>query len=353
MLQDIPVAPFAPRRSAPRRTGGSARSASRRLAALAIPAAIGLAGLISAPSPAAAQAWPAKPIRWIVPFAAGGIADVLSRTVGAELEKAVGQPVVVENKVGAAGTIGVETLARAAPDGYTVGVIPAGNIAVNPSLFKSLPYKAADLAPVTMLATAENVLVVSPAVGVDSLKALVERARSGPGSISYASPGAGSQAHLAGELLALRTGTRLTHVAYKGTAPAITDLLGGHVSVMFSQVISALEPIRSGKLKALGVASPKRNPLLPDVPTIAEQDLPGFEAVSWYALMVPAGTPKPVVDRLQDEVSKILKSPAVSGKLSQLGADVDGGTSAALAATIQRETERWAEVIRKQNIPLQ
>ena len=323
-----------------------------------VPAALLFTSLLSAslaslPLVAGAQSYPTKPIHWIVPFAAGGVTDVLSRTVGAELEKVLGQPVIVENKAGAAGSIGIEALARAAPDGHTVGIVPTGNIAVNPTLFKSLPYKASDLAPVTMLATAENVLVVNQGLPVGSLKELIELARSKPNSISFASPGAGSQAHLAGELLALRTGTQLVHVPYKGIAPAVTDLLGGHVSMMFSQVVSAIDHIKSGKLKALGVASPGRNALLPQTPTIAEQDLPGFEAVSWYALMVPAGTPQAVVDRLQAEVSKILKSRPVSEKLAQLGADTDGGSAKALAATIETETARWADVIRKQNIPLQ
>lgn len=309
--------------------------------------------LLCAPLAAFAQSYPTKPIRWIVPFATGGITDVLSRTVGAELEKALGQPVIVENKAGAAGSIGVEALVRAAPDGHTIGVVPTGNIAVNPTLFKSLPYKVSDLAPVTMLATSENVLVINPNMPAGSLKELIELARSKPGSISFASPGAGSQAHLAGELLALRTGTKLVHVAYKGIAPAITDLLGGHVSMMFSQVISAIDHVKAGKLKALGVASPQRNALLPQTPTVAEQDLPGFEAVSWYALMVPAGTPQPIIDRLQTEVSKILKSQPVTDKLAQLGAATDGGSAKALAQTIEAETARWAEVIRKQSIPLQ
>ena len=324
------------------------QSARALLHAIAAALVMGAAAAVPAQEP-----FPSRPIHVIVPYPAGGTTDQIARAIQKPMAEFLGQPVVVENKAGAAGSIGVEALVRSAPDGYTVGIIPTGNIAVNPTLFRNLPYKASDLAPVTMLATAENVLVVNQNLPVASLRDLIGLAKAKPGTISFASPGAGSQAHLAGELLALRTGTQLVHVPYKGIAPAVTDLLGGHVSMMFSQVISAIEPIRTGKLKALGVASPKRNALLPQTPTIAEQDLPGFEAVSWYALMVPAATPQAIVDRLQAEVSKILKSRTVTDKLAQLGADTDGGPARALAATIESETARWAEVIRKQNIPLQ
>jgi tripartite-type tricarboxylate transporter receptor subunit TctC len=225
-----------------------------------------------------------------------------------------------------------------------------GNIAVNPALFANLPYKASDLAPVSMLATVENVLVVNAAVPAHNLKELLELAARKPDSVSFASPGAGSQAHLAGELLALSSNVRLLHVAYKGVGPAMNDLLGGQVTMMFAQMSSALPYIKSGKLRALGVASLKRSAVLPDVPTIAEQGVPGFEAVSWYALMVPAGTPREIVDKLDAETVRLLAKPELKERLAALGMDAGGGKPQELAAAIQRETARWSDVIRKRNI---
>jgi tripartite-type tricarboxylate transporter receptor subunit TctC len=274
----------------------------------------------------------------------------LGRVLGQGLSDALGQPAVVENKAGAAGNIGVDQLAKAAPDGYTIGIVPVGNIAVNPALFANLPYKASDLAPVSMLATVENVLVVNSAVPAHNLKELLELAARKPDSVSFASPGAGSQAHLAGELLALSSNVRLLHVAYKGVGPAMNDLLGGQVTMMFAQMSSALPYIKSGKLRALGVASLKRSAVLPDVPTIAEQGVPGFEAVSWYALMVPAGTPREIVDKLDAETVRLLAKPELKERLAALGMDAGGGKPQELAAAIQRETARWSDVIRKRNI---
>ena len=299
---------------------------------------------------ALAQAYPSRPLHVIVPFPPGGPTDVLGRVLGQGLSDALGQPAVVENKAGAAGNIGVDQLAKAAPDGYTLGIVPVGNIAVNPALFTNLPYKASDLAPVAMLATVENVLVVNPAVPAHNLKELLELAARKPESLSFASPGAGSQAHLAGELLGLSSNVRLLHVAYKGIGPAMNDLLGGQVTMMFAQMSSALPYIKSGKLRALGVASLKRSAVLPDVPTIAEQGVPGFEAVSWYALMVPTGTPREIVDKLNTETARLLAKPELKERLAALGMDAGGGKPQDLAAAIQRETARWSDVIRKRNI---
>jgi tripartite-type tricarboxylate transporter receptor subunit TctC len=299
---------------------------------------------------ALAQGYPSRPLHVMVPFPPGGPTDVLGRVLGQGLSDALGQPAVVENKAGAAGNIGVDQLAKAAPDGYTLGIVPVGNIAVNPTLFTNLPYKASDLAPVAMLATVENVLVVNSAVPAHNLKELLELAARKPDSLSFASPGAGSQAHLAGELLALSSNVRLLHVAYKGVGPAMNDLLGGQVTMMFAQVSSALPYIKSGKLRALGVASLKRSAVLPDVPTIAEQGVPEFEAVSWYALMVPAGTPREIVDKLNTETARLLAKPQLKERLAALGMDAGGGKPQELAAAIQRETARWSDVIRKRNI---
>jgi tripartite-type tricarboxylate transporter receptor subunit TctC len=297
-----------------------------------------------------AQTWPAKPVRIIVPFAPGGPADVLARVVGQELSETLGQPFVIENKVGAAGNIGVEQIAKAAPDGYTLGIVPVGNVAVNPSLFPALPYKASELAPVAMLATVENVLVVNAEVPARSLKELLALAKQKPDTLSFASPGAGSQAHLAGELMALEADLKLIHVPYKGIGPAINDLVGGQVTMMFGAMSAVLPHVKSGKLRALGVASLKRSAAMPELPTIEEQGLPKFEAVSWYALMAPAGTPSAVVDRLNAESARSLAKPAIKEKFAAQGLEPGSGKPQDLAATIRTETARWSEVIRKQNI---
>jgi len=317
-----------------------------RFAFLALLASLLAVASFSAP----AQTYPSKPLHVIAPFPPGGPVDVLGRVLAQGLSDAMGQPAVVENKVGAAGNIGIDQAAKAAPDGYTLAIVPLGNIAVNPALYPNLPYKAADLAPVTMLATVENVLAVNSAVSARSLKELLALAAQKPGSLSFASPGAGSQAHLAGELLALNSGVQLLHVPYKGIGPALNDLLGGQVNMMFAQMSSVLPHIKSGKLRPLGVASLKRSPLLPETPTIAEQGLPRFEAVSWYALMVPAGTPRSVIDKLNSETGKLFATPALKEKLSALGMDAATGTPADLAASIQADTLRWTEVIRQKNI---
>lgn len=297
-----------------------------------------------------AQTYPAKPLRIVVPFPPGGPADVLGRLLAQGLSESLGQPAVVENRAGAAGNIGMELVARAAPDGYTLAIVPLGNIAVNPSLFASLPYKASDFAPVSMLATVENVLVVNATFPAHSLKELLALAAATPGALSFASPGAGSQAHLAGELLALSGSVQLLHVPYKGTGPALNDLLGGQVTMMFAQMSSVLPHIQSGKLRALGVASPKRSPVLPALVTIAEQGLPGFEALSWYGLMVPAGTPQGAVDRLNLETTRLFVRPELKEKLAVMGMNIGAGRPSELAAAIQKDTRRWSEVIRQKNI---
>ena len=299
---------------------------------------------------ATAQTFPSKPMHVIVPFPPGGPTDVLGRIVAQGLSDALGQPAVVENKAGAAGNIGMEQAARAPADGHTMAIVPLGNIAVNPTLFPNLPYKASDLAPVAMLATVENVLVVNAALSARTVKELLALAAQKPDSVSFASPGAGSQAHLAGELMALGAGVQLLHVPYKGTGPALNDLLGGQVTLMFAQMSSVLPHIKSGRLRALGVASLKRSPVMPETPTIAEQGLPRFEAVSWYALMVPAATPRDVIDKLSTQTQRLFARPDLKDKLAALGMDAGAGKPQELAASIAAETARWADVIRQKNI---
>ncbi|MEJ8840029.1 Bug family tripartite tricarboxylate transporter substrate binding protein [Ramlibacter sp. AN1133] len=306
--------------------------------------------LACAPWLAHADNWPAKPVRMVVPFPPGGPADLLGRIAAQAITDSLGQPVVVENKAGAAGNIGVDAVAKSAPDGYTLGIVPVGNIAVNPSLFANLPYKASDLAPVALLATVENVLVVNTALAVANLQDLIAAARKKPDTLSFASPGAGSQAHLAGELMALRANLKLVHVPYRGVGAALTDVVGGQVSMMFVQTAAAVPFVREGKLKALGLASPRRSTALPQVPTIAELGFPDFQAVSWYALMAPAGTPRPIVDKLNEQMNRMLAKSDTRERFVALGMEPGSGTPEQLAQRIATETAQWSEVVRKRNV---
>ena len=312
--------------------------------------ALALALATATTLPAAAQPYPSRTIRIIVPFAPGGPADLLARTLGQKMQETWGQPVVADNKPGAGGNLGMDLAAKAAPDGYTLVIAPTGNLTVNPHL-GPLPYDVfRDLAPVTQLATVENVLVIHPGIAANNVQELVALARAKPGALSFASPGAGSQAHVAGEFLKSMTATDMVHIAYKGTGPALNDLLGGQLSMMFSQMSSALPHIRAGKVRALGVASLKRSALLPALPTVAEQNLPGFEAVSWYALMAPSGTPADVIAKLQTESARILRLPDVRERLAALGAEAVGNRPEELAAIIRGESARWQKVVKDANI---
>ena len=318
--------------------------------AIALALATAATAATAATLPAAAQPYPSRPIRIIVPFAPGGPADLLARTLGQKMQESWGQSVVADNKPGAGGNLGMDLAAKAVPDGYTLVIAPTGNLTVNPHL-GTLPYDVfRDLAPVTQLATVENVLVVHPGIAANSVQELVALARARPGTLSFASPGAGSQAHVAGEFLKGMTATDMVHIPYKGTGPALNDLLGGQLSMMFSQMSSALPHIRAGKLRALGVASLRRSALLPALPTVAEQNLPGFEAVSWYALMAPAGTPSDVIGRLQADSARILRLPDVREKLAALGAEAVGNRPEELAAIIKSESARWQKVVKDANI---
>ena len=297
-----------------------------------------------------AQSWPTKPVRVIVPFAPGGPADQLGRLAAQIITDSLGQPGVVENKVGAAGNIGVDLIAKAAPDGYTLGLVPVGNVVVNPALFPNLPYAAKELTPVSMLATVENVLVVNAGVPATNLRELLALARQKPEGLSFASPGAGSQAHLAGELLSLESNVKLVHVPYKGIGPAMNDLLGGQVTMMFAATSAAIPHIQSGKLRAIGVASLKKSAALPQVPTIAEQGLAGFEAVSWYALMAPAATSREVVDKLHAEIGRTLARADTRERFAAQGMEAGTGTPQQIAARITAESARWSEVVKKRNL---
>ena len=299
----------------------------------------------------AQDAYPSKAVRIIVPFSAGGVADALPRIVGEKLAQKWGQPVVVENKVGASGNIGMAEGARAAPDGYTLVLAPTGNLTVNPTLFPKLPFDThKDLTPVTLLAQSPNVLVVHPSVPAKNLRELIAYAKANPDRLNFASPGDGSGAHLAGELLKIDAGIKATHVPYKGLAPAVNDLLGGNVQMMFAGVSTILQHVKSGKLVALAVAGPSRNPQLPDVPTVAESGLPGFDVTSWYGIVTRAGTPAAIVEKVQRDMAEALRSDDVQSKLAGLGLEPVGNTPEAFGALIRTESAKWGDIVRKANI---
>jgi len=265
--------------------------------------------------------YPSKQIRIIVGFAAGGAPDALARIISDRLTQKWSQAVVVENRTGANGNIAMVAVAKSPPDGYTLALVPVGNAAVNPSLFTDLPYELTQFAPITQIANVENVLVISAKSPIKSLKDLIALGRSKGANLTYATPGAGSIAHLAAELLARSAGFPMTHVTYRGVTPALTDVLRGEVTMMFSQLSTAKPLIASGELRALGVASKMRTAALPDVPTIAEAaDVPEFEAVSWYALMAPAGTPQAIVAKLHDGAVEATNAPEAKAGLEAQGA---------------------------------
>jgi tripartite-type tricarboxylate transporter receptor subunit TctC len=301
---------------------------------------------------AQAQSWPAKPVKVIVPFAPGGASDLMPRLVGEKLTAIWGQPLLIENRPGAAGNLGMEAGAKAPADGYTLLSAPNGNMVVNPHMYSKLAYDVfRDLAPITRIAAVQNVLVVHPDVPAKSVPELIALARARPGALNFASPGNGSQAHVAVELLKLRLGLDIVHIPYQGVGAAIKDLLGGRIALMVAQLPSALPHIKAGKLRALAVASRAPLAALPDVPTIAfAAGLPGFEAVSWYALMAPAGTPREVTAKIQADIAKVLQMPDVREKLEAMGAEPSGESTAELAARIKGEYDYWGEVVKKANI---
>ena len=323
----------------------------RRAAATALLRALAWPLLLALPAGAAqAQAWPSKPIRIVVPFAAGGPSDLLPRLLGPKLSEALGQPVVVENRPGASGNLGMELVAKAAPDGHTFVIGPNGNVVVNPNLYAKLPYDVnRDFAPVTLVASVQNVLVVSPSAKAATVADLIAQGKAKPGALSYGSPGNGSQAHMAAEYLKLLAGIYAVHIPYNGVGAALNDVIGGRIDFMFAQTSAAMPQVKAGKLRALAFASKERLAIDPSLPTVAET-LPGFEAVSWYGLLAPAGTPPAIVQRLQQEVAKALGQPDLVEKLGTLGAVGVGNTPEQFAALIRREQAQYARIIEKAGI---
>jgi tripartite-type tricarboxylate transporter receptor subunit TctC len=316
-------------------------------------AALAVAAVVSW-SAAAADPYPTKPVHIIVPYPAGGVADLLPRLVGQKVSEKWQQPVVIDNKAGASGNIGMAAGAQAEPDGYTLVLAPTGNLTVNPTLFPDLPFDTQrDFTPVTLLAESPNLLVVNPSVPARNFKELVAYAKANPGKLNFASPGAGSGAHLAGELLNLDADIQAQHVPYKGLAPAVTDLLGGQVQMMFAGISTVIQHVKNGKLVALAIASPSRSPQLPDVPTVAESGIRGFDVTSWYGLVARAGTPPAVIEKIQRDAAEALRDPGVREKLAGLGLEPMGNTPAEFGAMIAAESLKWGDIVRKAHIQAQ
>ena len=313
---------------------------------------LAIAALAATGTPA--QTYPAKPVRLVVPYAAGGSTDQLARAIAEPLGRALGQPVVVENKPGGNTIIGADAVAKAPADGYTLFMGSSASLAVNPLLYSRLPYNPkADFAGVSMLASSPLVMVVPAELPVTTVKAFVELAKAKPGALNFASVGNGNPLHLAGELFKGATGIEMTHVPYNGSAPALTALLGNQVQVMFDVVLTSNPHIKSGKLRALGLTGTQRLALLPGVPTIAESGYPGYEAGIWFAMMVPQATPLAIVARLNTEVTKILKDPAMKARFDGLALALIPSTPEEVAQFTLREQARWARLIREKGIRLE
>ena len=321
----------------------------RRTVALLVSIALSPLAAVSAH---AADAYPTKPIRLIVPFPAGGTTDILARAVSAELSKLPGWNVVVDNKPGAGGNIGSDIVAKSAPDGYTLLMGTVGTHGINQSLYGKLPYDPIkDFAPITEVASVPNVLVVNPAFAqqnkINTVNDLIAYARANPGKLNMASSGNGTSIHLAGELFKTQTKTYMVHFPYRGSGPALTDMTGGTMQVMFDNLPSSMALIKGGKLKALAVTSAKPSPALPGVPTVAAAaNLPNYEASSWFGLLAPAGTPPEIIHRIQQEVAKSLSSPAMRERMLAQGADPVGSTPEQFAAFIRAEHTKWAKVVK-------
>ena len=301
-----------------------------------------------------ATAFPTKPIRIVVAYTPAGTTDILARVVGQRMSEAWGQPVIVDNRPGANGNIGTEVAARAVPDGHSLVMATAGTHGINVSLYRKLAWHPVrDFAPVSLVAMVPNIMVVNNALPVKSVKEFIAYARANPAKLSYGSPGNGSTAHLSMELFKSMTGSNLVHVPYKGSAGVLNDVMGGQIAVTIDNMPPYVPQVRAGKIRALAVSTAKRSTAMPDLPTIAEAGVTGYDAGAWFGLLAPAGTPKAVVDTLSTETARILKLPEVSKRISELGAEPVGGTPEQFAAFIKSEIDKWAKVIKDANVELQ
>ena len=324
------------------------RNSGRRVALATM-----LTALVAAALPVSAQpAWPTKPVRIVVPFAAGGTTDILARAIAPELSKAFGQQFIVDNRGGAGGNVGAEIVAKSAADGYTLLMGTVGTHGINRALYEKMPYDPIkDFAPVTLVAGVPNVMVMptekARAMGINNVADFIKHAKSNPGKLNMASSGNGTSIHLAGELFKSMSGTYMVHFPYRGSGPALLDLVGGTMDVMFDNLPSSMPQIKAGKLKALAVTSRQRSAALPDVPTMEEAaGLKGFDATSWFGLLAPAGTPADIVNRIQQETAKALSTPAIKEKLLAQGALPSGNTPTEFARHIEAEHRKWAQVVK-------
>ena len=290
-----------------------------------------------------AQAWPARPIRLVVPFPPGGLIDNMARLVGSRLSQELGQPVVIDNKPGAGGNVGAAEVARAPADGYTL-LMASPALTISPAIYKNLPYQPSQLAPVALLGRVTNVLLVNPASGIGKVQNLVGRAKAKPGQLNYASNGNGTSLHLSAELFKRRSETFITHVPYRGAAAAITALLSGEVDMMFDNLPSAIGQIQAGKLRALAVTTAQRSTALPDVPTLAEAGMEGFNVSAWFGVAAPAGLPAPVATRLADALQKVVQQPEVAAAMQRQGADPTFMDAASAAAALNADAAQWKQV---------
>jgi len=303
--------------------------------------------LLALSGPSAAQDYPSRPIMLVVPYAAGGGNDVMARIVAEKMSKSLGQQIVIENKGGAGGSIATRPVAKAAPDGYTLGLGGTGTLAINPTLYPNVGYDPRrDFSAVGLIATSALVVLVHPSIEAQSISDLIALAKREPGRLNYASAGSGSGIHLGSELLAHMAGIRLTHIPYKGSSPALTDLLGGHVSIYLSSLPPAIALVKEGKVRALAVTGPKRSPIFPDLPTVSEAALPGYEAVLHYGIVAPAGTPQPIIDKLNTALKAALAEEDVRARIVADGAEPLATTPAEYAADIDREETKWSAIVK-------
>ncbi len=309
-----------------------------------------LAGLVLAliAGVAAAQQWPSKPIKWVVPFAPGGTTDILARTIGEKLSVTLGQPIIVDNKPGAGGGVGADQVAKSPADGYTIMGGTISTHAINASLYSNLPYDPVrDFAPITLIVRVPNMLVVNPELPAKDVRELIALLKASPGKYSFASSGNGTSQHLSGELFKTMTGVEMQHIPYRGSPPALADVVGGQVAMTFDNITTAWPLVKGGKLRALAVTTAKRSPIAPDVPTLAESGLPGYEIGSWQGVFAPAGVSTEIVKRLNTEIVRIINAPDVRQKLVDMGAEPAPNTPEEFAAMVKAEVAKWADVVRK------
>jgi tripartite-type tricarboxylate transporter receptor subunit TctC len=313
-----------------------------------------LSAIFTVPGVALAQQYPSKPIRIIVAYTPAGATDILARVIGQKMSESFGQPVIIDNRPGANGNIGTDVAAKATPDGHTLIMVTAGTHGINPSLYRKLPWDAVkDFAPVSLVAMVPNILVVNNSVPVKSVKDFIAYLKANPNKFNYGTPGNGSTAHLSMEMFKTATGTSIQHIPYKGSAGVMADVIGGQIIATLDNLPPYMQQVKAGKLRALAVSAAKRSPAVPDIPTIAESGVPGYNSGSWFGLLAPAGTPKPVIDKLATETQRILKLPDVAERLSGLGAESVGDRPEQFAAHIKSEIAKWAKVIKDANVELQ